>query len=79
LHAFAKLAFATQGILMPMSNTAVRMEYAAPDLLSEPPRPVLRVITNNAPIEVRDVRPRRSLDSYTIVIRDQGFRPFRVY
>ncbi len=63
---------------MPMSNSAVRMEYAAPDLLSEPPRPVLRVITNTAPIEERSSRPRRSLDSRTIVIRDQGFRSFRV-
>jgi hypothetical protein len=63
---------------MPMSNLAVRMEHAAPDLLSEPPRPVLKVITNHAPIETRVNRPRRSLDSRTIVIRNQGFRSFRV-
>jgi hypothetical protein len=63
---------------MPMSNLAVRMEHAAPDLLSEPPRPALRVITNAAPLEARTNRPRRSLESRTIVIRDQGFRSFRV-
>ncbi len=64
---------------MSSSNLAARMEFAAPDLLSEPPRLVLRVITNDAPEQARNVRPRVSLESRTIVIRDHGFRSFRVY
>jgi hypothetical protein len=64
---------------MSSSNLAERMELATPDLLSEPPRPVLRVITNTAPLVVQSMRPRFSLENRAIVIRDHGFRSFRVY
>jgi hypothetical protein len=61
---------------MQSSNLAARMEVAAPDLL-EPARPVLQVITNTAPL--RKSLPRASFDTRRIVIRDQGFRAFRVF
>ena len=63
---------------MSMSNLAVRMELAAPDLLSEPPKPALRLVTNTAMVE-RDNRPRLSLEFRRIQLRDSGFRSFRVY
>ena len=61
---------------MSSSNLAVRMEHTATDLLSDPPRPLLRVVTNEDTSEVRSLRSRTSLQSRTIVIRDQGFRLF---
>jgi hypothetical protein len=61
---------------MPSSNLAVRMELTATDLLSLPPRPKLRVVTNEDTSEVRSLRPRTSLQSRKIVNRDQGFRLF---
>jgi hypothetical protein len=64
---------------MSSSNLAARIELAVPDLLSEPPRPVLRVITNEAPQLTRTDRPRTSLEFRRILIRDPGFRSFRVY
>ena len=58
------------------SNLAVRMEHTATDLLSHPPRPLLRVVANNQ----RPVRsgPRLSFTNRKFVIRDQGFRYFRI-
>ena len=61
---------------MSSSNLAVRMELTATDLLSHPPRPMLRVITNEDTSEVRSLRPRTSLQSRKIVNRDQGLRLF---
>ena len=62
---------------MSSSNLAARMELAAPDLLSEPPRAKLRVITNTEPLLVPVVRPRTSLEFRRILIRNQGLRTFR--
>ena len=55
------------------------MEYAAVDLLSDPPRAKLRVVSSNVTLEAPDTRPRLSLETRTIVIRDHGFRQFRVF
>jgi len=63
---------------MQSSNLAVRMEVAAPDLL-ESARPVLQVITNTAPLPLRKSLPRASFDTRRIVIRDQGYRAFRIF
>lgn len=63
---------------MSSSNLAVRMEHTATDQLSHPPRPLLRVVTNNEHPVVQSTRPRMSLQSRTIVIRDQGLRFFRL-
>jgi hypothetical protein len=61
---------------MSSSNLAVRMEHTATDLLSHPPRPMLRVVASNE----RPVQggPRLSFTNRKFVIRDQGFRLFRV-
>ena len=64
---------------MQSSNLAERIELENTDQLSQPPQRLLRVITNNEPIQVRSVRPRLSLEFRAIVIRDHGFRAFRVY
>jgi hypothetical protein len=64
---------------MQSTNTAARMELAAPDLLSEPARPVLRVITNDGPLTAPSNRPRTSLEFRRIVLRDQGLRSFKVF
>jgi hypothetical protein len=64
---------------MQSSNLATRFEVSVPDLLSEPPRPVLQVIRSSELPEVRNVRPRTSLEFRAIAIRDHGFRTFRVY
>jgi hypothetical protein len=64
---------------MQSSNLAERIELANSDQLSQPSQRLLRVITNNEPVQVRNVRPRLSLEFRAIVIRDQGFRAFRVY
>ena len=64
---------------MSSSNLAERIELATPDLLSEPPRLVLQVITNTAPLVAQRSRPRVSMETRAIVIRDHGFRFFRVY
>jgi hypothetical protein len=61
---------------MSSSNLAVRVEPTATDLLSHPPRPLLRVITNEDTSEVRSLRTRTSLQSRKIVYRDQGFKLF---
>ena len=64
---------------MSASNLAVRIEHAALDLSVESPRPALQVITNTAPLLARSNRPRTSLEFRKILIRDHGFRSFRVY
>lgn len=64
---------------MPSSNLAARMELAAPDLLSEPARPRLKIITSAVSQTREGARPRLSLEFRSIVIRDHGFRRFRVY
>jgi hypothetical protein len=64
---------------MQSSSLAIPFEVSVPDLLSEPPRQKLRIITNSEPLEVCNVRPRTSLEFRAIVIRDHGFRIFRVY
>ena len=61
---------------MSSSNLAVRMEHTATDLLSHPPRPQLRVVASNErPVQSG---PRLSFTNRKFVIRDQGFRLFRV-
>jgi len=64
---------------MQLSNLAVRMEQAAPEMQFEPKRPKLQVVTNEAPLLVRRNRTRATLDTRSIVLRDQGFRSFRVF
>jgi len=68
---------------MSSSNLAVSMEHAATDLLSEPPRPLIgvvtnRVDTNDESFEVRSFRLSTAFRSRSIVTRDQGFRFFRI-
>ena len=63
---------------MSSSNSAVRKEAAALQLI-EPVRPALQVITNEAPLAARRKRPRASFQTRRIVIRDQGYRLFRVF
>jgi hypothetical protein len=63
---------------MSSSNLAVRMEHTATDLLSHPPRPLLRDAANDDTVTVRSIRPRTSLQHRNIVIRDQGLRFFRL-
>jgi hypothetical protein len=62
---------------MSSSNLAVRMEHTATDLLSHPPRPLFRVVANNEH-PVQSIRPRTSFTNRKFVIRDQGFRLFRI-
>ena len=62
---------------MSSSNLAVRMEHTATDMLSDPPRPVLRAAANDER-PVQKVRPRTSFTNRKFVIRDQGLRYFRV-
>jgi 16S rRNA G1207 methylase RsmC len=62
---------------MSSSNLAVRMEHTATDMLSHPPRPLLRVVASNER-PVQSVRLRTSFTNRKFVTRDQGFRLFRV-
>jgi len=62
---------------MSSSNLAVRMEHTATDLLSHPPRPVLRVVANNEP-SVKNVRPRTSFTNRKFVTRNHELRLFRI-
>ena len=62
---------------MSSSKLAVRMEHAATDLLSHPPRPELRVVANNEH-PVQKAAPRISFTNRKFVIRDQGLRYFNV-
>jgi hypothetical protein len=61
---------------MSLSNLAVRMEHAATDQLSHPPRPELRVVANNE--HAGKTAPRLSFTNRKFVIRDQGLRYFNV-
>lgn len=64
---------------MSSSNLAVRMELtASDDLLSHPPRPSLRLVTNEDTSEVRSIGPRTSFTNRKFVVRDQGLRYFRL-
>jgi len=63
---------------MQSSNLAARMEVADSDLPNTA-RPALQVITNHAPLLLRRSLPRASFDTRRIVIRDQGYRTFRVF
>jgi hypothetical protein len=62
---------------MSSSNLAVRMEHPATDLLSNPPRPELRVIANHEGT-VQKGGPRISFTNRKFVIRDQGLRYLRI-
>jgi len=62
---------------MSSSNLAVRMEHAATDLLSHPPRPELRIVASNER-PVKTGGPRISLTNRKFFSRDQGLRYFRV-
>ena len=62
---------------MSSSNLAVRMEHTATDLLSHPPRPVLRVVANSERQE-KSVRPRTSFTNRKFVNRNQDLRLFRI-
>jgi hypothetical protein len=62
---------------MSSSNLAVRMEHTATDLLSHPPRSLLRLVeSNERPAQIAG--PRLSFTNRKFVIRDQGLRYFRV-
>ncbi|HLA71195.1 MAG TPA: hypothetical protein VK624_06760 [Steroidobacteraceae bacterium] len=63
---------------MQSSNLAARMEVAVSDLPNHA-RPALQVITNQGPLLLRRSLPRASFDTRRIVIRDQGYRTFRVF
>jgi len=62
---------------MSSSNLAVRMDDTATDLLSHPPRPMLRVVANNEQ-PVLTARPRISLTNRKFMKREQGYKLFRV-
>jgi len=62
---------------MSSSNIAVRMEHTATDLLSHPPRPVLRVVANSER-PVQSVRPRTSFTNRKFVNRSHDLRLFRI-
>ena len=62
---------------MSSSNLAVRMEHAATDLLSHPPRPELRLVASNERFGQKG-GPRISLTNRKFLNRDQGLRYFRV-
>jgi hypothetical protein len=62
---------------MSSSNLAVRMEHTATDLLSHPPRPLLRIVASNETLAPR-VRPSSSFKNRKFFTRDQGLRYFRI-
>jgi hypothetical protein len=62
---------------MSSSNLAVRLEHAATDALSHPPRPEVREAANDERM-VKSAAPRLSLTNRKFVVRDQGLRLFRV-
>jgi hypothetical protein len=69
--------FTNRNIEMSSSNIAVRLEHAATDALSQPPRPEVREAANDARM-VRRARPRLSFTNRKFVVRDQGLRLFRI-
>lgn len=61
---------------MSSSNLAVRMEHAATDQLSQPPRQMrILAASNERPVKAA---PRLSFTNRKFAPRDQGFRYFRV-
>ena len=62
---------------MSLSNLAVRMEHAATDLLSQPPRPELRIVASHER-PVRSIRLSTSFRNRKFFARDQGLRYFRI-
>jgi len=62
---------------MSSSNLAVRLEHAATDVLSHPPRPEVSEAANDERM-VKRAAPRLSLTNRKFVVRDQGLRFFRV-
>jgi hypothetical protein len=66
-----------RNLSMSSSNIAVRLEHAATDALSHPPRLEVREAANDARMGKR-AAPRLSLTNRKFVVRDQGLRLFRV-
>jgi hypothetical protein len=62
---------------MSSSNIAVRMEHTATDLLSHPPRPLLRIVASNVR-PVQGVRLSTSFKNRKFLKRDQGLRYLRI-
>jgi len=62
---------------MSSSNLAVRLEHAATDALSDPPRPEVREAANDERM-VKGSAPRLSFTNRKFVVRDQGLRLFRI-
>jgi hypothetical protein len=75
--AVANPAISHRNIEMSSSNLAVRLEHAATDALSQPPRPEVREAANDERM-VKGARPRLSLTNRKFVVRDQGLRLFRI-
>jgi len=69
--------FTNRNIEMSSSNLAVRLEHAATDALSQPPRPEVREAANDARMG-KSARPRLSFTNRKFVVRDQGLRLFRI-
>jgi hypothetical protein len=59
------------------SNLAVRMKHTATDLLSHPPRPLLRIVAGNERSEQK-VRQSTSFKNRKFFTRDQGLRYLRI-
>jgi hypothetical protein len=66
-----------RNIEMSSSNIAVRLEHAATDALSHPPRLQVREAANDERMAKR-AAPRLSFTNRKFVVRDQGMRLFRV-
>ena len=69
--------FTNRNAEMSSSNLAVRLEHAATDALSQPPRPEVREAANDERM-VKGARPRLSFTNRKFVVRDQGLRLFRI-
>ena len=73
----ANPAISHRNIEMSSSNLAVRLEHAATDPLSHPPRPEVREAANDERVMKRSA-PRLSFTNRKFVVRDQGLRLFRI-
>lgn len=62
---------------MSASNLAVRLEHAATDVLSHPPRIEVREAANDERV-VKRAAPRLSFTNRKFVVRDQGMQLFRI-
>ena len=62
---------------MSSSNLAVRLERAATDALSQPPRPEVREAANDERV-VKSVRRSLSFTNRKFVVHDHGLRLFRI-